>query len=80
MFRATCSVLDIISNEGINYSHEYGDAEAAYMVLTSFEFVLILHLMKLIKGFTNYLCQALQQNSQDILNYMSAISTIKLLI
>jgi hypothetical protein len=38
------------------------------MVLTSFEFVLILHLMKKIMGFTNCLCQVLQQNSQDILN------------
>jgi hypothetical protein len=52
----------------------------AYMVLTSFEFVLILHLMKQVMGFTNSLCQALQQNSQDILNAMTVVSTIKLLL
>jgi hypothetical protein len=50
------------------------------MVLTSFEFVLNLHLMKLVMGFTNSLCQALQQNSEDILDAMTVVSTIKLLI
>jgi hypothetical protein len=45
MFCVACSILDTISKEGINYS-QCGDAEAAYIVLTSFEFVLILHLMK----------------------------------
>jgi hypothetical protein len=44
MFHATCSVINTISNEGINYSQR-GDTEVAYMVLTSFEFILILHLM-----------------------------------
>jgi hypothetical protein len=55
MFCAARSVLDIISKEGINYS-QCGDAETAYMVLTSFEFVFILYLMKQIIGFTNTLC------------------------
>jgi hypothetical protein len=50
------------------------------MILTSFEFVLILHLIKRIMRFTNSLCQALQQNSQDILNVISAVSTTKLFI
>jgi hypothetical protein len=79
MFRATCSVLDIISKEGTNYSQR-GDAEAAYMVLTSFEFILILHFMKQIMGFTNSFCQVFQQNSQDILNAMTGVSTTKSLI
>ncbi|XP_062162038.1 uncharacterized protein LOC133869083 [Alnus glutinosa] len=79
MFHATCSVLDIISKEGTNYSQR-SDAEATYMVLTSFEFVLILHLMKEIMGFTNCLCQALQQNYQDILNAMKLVSTTKSLL
>jgi hypothetical protein len=79
MFHATCSVLDTISKDGTNYSQR-GDAEAAYMVLTSFEFILILHLMKEIMGFTNCLCQALQQNSQDILNAMKLVSTTKSLL
>jgi hypothetical protein len=79
LFCPTCLVLEIISNEGINYAQR-GDVEMAYMVLTSFEFVLILHLMKQVMGFTNSLCQALQQNSQDILNAMTVVSTIKLLL
>jgi len=66
LFRATYSILDTISKEGTNYSQR-SDAEAAYMTLISFEFVLILYLMKQIMGFTNSLCQVLQQNSQDIL-------------
>jgi len=74
MFRATCLVLDTISKERTNYSQR-GDAKAAYMVLTSFEFIVILHLMKQIMGFTNSLYQPLPQNSQDIL-----VSTSKLLI
>jgi hypothetical protein len=63
MFGATCSVLNNISKEGANYSQR-GDAEAAYMVLTSFEFILILHLMKDLMGLTNMLCQTLQQESR----------------
>jgi hypothetical protein len=66
MFGATCSVINKISNEGANYS-QHGDAKVAYMILTSFEFILILHLMKEIMGLTNMLCQTLQQKSLDIL-------------
>ncbi|XP_062152108.1 uncharacterized protein LOC133860537 [Alnus glutinosa] len=79
MFGATCSVINNISKEGANYSQR-GDAEAAYMVLTSFEFVFILHLMNDIMGLTNMLCQTLQQKSIDILNAMSQVSTTQLLI
>jgi hypothetical protein len=79
LFRPTCSVLEIISKEGINYAQR-GDVEAAYIVLSLFEFVLILHLMKQVMGFTNSLCQASQQNSQDILNAMTVVSTTKLFL
>ena len=40
MFDATCKVVNTISKEGTNYK-QYGDAEGAYQILTSFEFVLI---------------------------------------
>ncbi|KAG6713585.1 hypothetical protein I3842_05G160800 [Carya illinoinensis] len=43
----------------------------SYMVLTSFEFIQILHMMKKIMGITNALYQSLQQNFQDIVNAMS---------
>ena len=79
MVDATCKVINIISEEGANYKQR-GDAEGAYQVLTSFEFILILHLMKEIMGITNALCQALQQHSQDLLNVMHLVSTTKSLI
>ena len=61
-FDATCKVINTISKELANYK-QCGDAEGAYQVLTSFEFVLIFHMMKEIMGITNILCQALQQHS-----------------
>ena len=72
MFNASCSVLNTVSKDGANYSQR-GDADAAHMVLTSFEFILILHLMKDTIGITNMLCQILQQKSIDILNAMSQV-------
>ena len=62
MFDATCKVINTISEEGADYK-QCGDAEGAYQVLTSFEFVLILHMMKEIMRITNILSQALQQHS-----------------
>ncbi|KAK4605151.1 hypothetical protein RGQ29_013284 [Quercus rubra] len=75
----TGRVINTISEEGANYKQR-GDAKGAYQVLTSFEFILILHLMKEIIGITNVLCQALQQQSQDLLNAMHLVSTTKSLI
>ena len=79
MFDATCKVINTISEEGANYKQR-DDAEGAYQVLTSFEFILILHLMKEIMGITKILCQVLQQHSQDLLNVMHLVSTTKSLI
>jgi hypothetical protein len=53
---------------------------AAYKMLTSFEFIFILHLMKEIMGITDVLCQVLQQKSQDILNAVHSVSIAKKLI
>ena len=58
MFDATCKVINTISEERANCKQR-GDVEGAYQVLTSFEFVLILHMMKEIMGITNILFQAL---------------------
>ncbi|XP_075640587.1 uncharacterized protein LOC142612372 [Castanea sativa] len=79
MFDATCKVINTISEEWVNYK-QCGDAKGAYQVLTSFEFVLILHMMKEIMGIANILCQVLQQHSQDLLNAMHLVSTTKSLI
>lgn len=79
MFDATCSVLKKIIAEG-NYSQR-GDADSAFDMITSFEFVFILHLMRdSIMEITNALCQALQCKSQEILNAMHLVSTTKILI
>ena len=79
MFDATCKVINTISEEGANYK-QHSDVEGVYQVLTSFEFILILHLMKEIMRITNILCQALQQHSQDLLKAMHLVSTTKLSI
>ncbi|XP_077216005.1 uncharacterized protein LOC143850666 [Tasmannia lanceolata] len=80
MFSATCIVLINIINGGGATSSQRGDADTAYDVMTSFEFVFLLHLMKEIMGITDVLCHALQNRSQDILNALHLVSTTKLLI
>jgi hypothetical protein len=62
MFNVSCLVINTVSKDGTNYSQRGDiDSNAAYMVLTSFEFILILHLMKDTIGITNMLGQILQQ-------------------
>ena len=56
------------------------EAESAYKVLISFEFVFILHFVNEIIGIIDKLCQALQNQSQDILNVMHLVSSTKKLI
>jgi hypothetical protein len=79
LFNATCSVLENILNEGSTYSQR-GDANAAYKMITSFQFIFILHLMKEIMGITDDLCQHLQQKSQDILTAVHLVDNTKKLI
>jgi len=55
LFNATCSMLENITNEGSTYSQR-GDANVAYKMITSFQFIFILHLMKEIMGITHGLC------------------------
>ncbi|KAL1334218.1 hypothetical protein AAHE18_11G161400 [Arachis hypogaea] len=79
MLTATNIVLNNIIEDETTYAQRcevYGVGK----ILLSFEFVFTLHLMKEIMGITNVLCQALQQQSQDILNAMHIISTSKLLL
>ncbi|XP_021801279.1 zinc finger protein 862-like [Prunus avium] len=79
MFSAICIVLINIIDNGTTYSQR-GDADAAYEAMTSYEFVFILHLMKELMEITNDLCQALQCQSQDIINAMNLVSSTKALI
>ncbi|KAG2666570.1 hypothetical protein I3760_15G069500 [Carya illinoinensis] len=72
-FYSICSLLRM-------FEATCSDANAAYKMITSFQFIFILHLMKEIMGITDVLCQVLQQKSQDILNAMNMVSTTKGLI
>ncbi|KAK9675901.1 hypothetical protein RND81_11G039900 [Saponaria officinalis] len=78
MYNASCSVLQTVIKEG--KSAQRGEADKAYDDMTSFEFVLVLHIMIQILRITNDLCQALQRKSQDILNAMHLVSNTKILI
>lgn len=79
MYDATCVVIQEIMDNGADYT-KCGDANSAYNLMTSFEFILTLHLIKEIMGTTYCLCQALQQKSQDILNAIHLVHTTKVLI
>ena len=78
LFSPTCEVLLKIMDEG--NSSQKVEAESAYKVLISFEFVFILHFINETMGITDKLCQALQNQSQDILNATYLVSSIKKLI
>ncbi|XP_074300140.1 uncharacterized protein LOC141631355 [Silene latifolia] len=78
MYNASCSVLQTIIKEGKGAKR--GEADKAYDDITSFEFVLVLHIMIQSLGITNDLCKALQRKAQDILNDMHLVSNTKILI
>ncbi|KAK8328803.1 hypothetical protein V6Z11_A11G275100 [Gossypium hirsutum] len=69
MFDATCSILKNFIESNSNYSI-HKDIAAIYKKITSFDFVFILHLVKVIMGIIDIFCQHLQQKSQDIVNSM----------
>ncbi|KAL9667862.1 hypothetical protein QQ045_002231 [Rhodiola kirilowii] len=52
-----------------------GDAKGFLKALRAFEFVFCLFLTNKIMGITDLLCQALQKQSQDIVNAMNLISS-----
>ena len=75
-FSSTCEVIVKIIDVGIT-SSQRAEADSVHQVMTSFEFVFVLHLMKEIMQIINHLCQALQSKSQDILNIMHLVSSTK---
>ena len=79
MFTSTVEVLLNIIDDASDEEHR-AEAESAYEGLTSFEFAFILHLEKETMEITDKLCQALQSQSQDILNAMHLVSSTKALI
>jgi len=76
IFSPTCEVLLKIIDVGTT-SSQRAEADSVYQVMTSFEFVFILQLMKETMHITDHLCQELQSKSQDILNAMNLVSSTK---
>ena len=79
MFTSTVEVLLNIIDDTSDGEHR-AEAESAYYGLTSFEFVFILHLEKETMEITDKLFQALQSQSQDILNAIHLVSSTKTFI
>ncbi|XP_020259552.1 zinc finger MYM-type protein 1-like [Asparagus officinalis] len=78
MFSAACTVLLKVMEDGL--PSQRADATSVYDEMTSFDFVLILHLMSEIMGITDFFCQTLQRKSQDISNAMKLVSSTKRLL
>ncbi|XP_062161921.1 uncharacterized protein LOC133868946 [Alnus glutinosa] len=76
IFSPVCEVILKIIDVGTT-SSQRAEADPVYQVMTSFEFVFILHLMKETMQITDHLCQELQSKSQDILSAMNLVSFTK---
>ncbi|XP_073045949.1 uncharacterized protein [Primulina eburnea] len=76
IYYATINVLEKIITDGTSTSMR-GEAGGSLIVMKSFDFIFILHLMHKILGITNFLFRALQQKSLDIISAMDLVSTIK---
>ena len=77
MFGSTCTLLENLIENGLNYNIR-GEAKGAYKKMKTFEFVFILLLMHRVLEIFDMLCQALQMKAQDILNVMNLVPTTKL--
>ena len=73
---ATCFVLENVIKDG-NFCSQKSEADGAYDIMTSFEFVFILHLMRELLGIINDLSQDLQLKSHNIMNAMHLVSLTK---
>ena len=79
MFDHILLVLSEIINDKSSLSTK-ASADRAYDIMTSFEFVFILHFMVELLEMTDDLCRILQYKSQDILNAMDAVANTKELV
>jgi hypothetical protein len=76
IFSPACEVIIKLIDMGTTSSHR-AKADLVHQVMTLFEFIFILHLMKETMQITDHLCQALQSKSQDILSAMHLVSSTK---
>ncbi|XP_027148735.1 uncharacterized protein LOC113749245 [Coffea eugenioides] len=75
-YKDICYVLIDVINYG-NTSTQRSEADRVYDFMTSFDFVLVMHMMRDILGFAQVLSQALQCKFQDILNAFKLVSVTK---
>ena len=76
MFSPIIEVLETIATEGTN-SEQRVEASNLLDVMSTFEFVFSLHLMRSLLGATNELSKALQRKDQDIANAMNLVKLCK---
>ncbi|XP_074290104.1 uncharacterized protein LOC141616842 [Silene latifolia] len=73
------SMIDVLVKVGkdAKSNEDRAKAQSAVDHLESIEFIFMLHLMKVIFGYTNSLCEALQRKDQDIVNAMTLVDLTK---
>ncbi|KAK4256472.1 hypothetical protein QN277_009328 [Acacia crassicarpa] len=76
LFSPITSLMKIIEDEPKNDAVRI-DAGCILYAMEDFEFVFLLHLMKLILGISYELSQALQRKDQDILNAIGLVKVVK---
>ncbi|XVF53583.1 hypothetical protein PTKIN_Ptkin05aG0109900 [Pterospermum kingtungense] len=76
MFSSRTELLEIIVEDGVS-SAQKCEANKLLGLMQSFDFVLTLHLMKVILGITDELSKALQRKDQDIVNAMTLVKISK---
>ncbi|KAK4278724.1 hypothetical protein QN277_016531 [Acacia crassicarpa] len=76
LFSPITSLMKIIEDESKNDAART-DAGCILYAMEDFEFVFLLHLMKLILGISYELSQALQRKDQDILNAIGLVKVVK---
>ncbi|CAH9109630.1 unnamed protein product [Cuscuta europaea] len=79
LYNATCKVLENIACDGPNPKAR-NEADGTCTSVKSFNFVFGLHVMKAIMAITDFLCQAFQKESVDILSAIGYVSTSKTLL
>ncbi|KAL6599039.1 hypothetical protein ACP70R_045903 [Stipagrostis hirtigluma subsp. patula] len=73
------TILKVLIKLGKDRSHkdDWGKIHAVCEAIESFDFIFIAHLMLVILGYTDDLCQSLQRKEQDIVNAMSLVQVAK---
>ncbi|KAK8940884.1 hypothetical protein KSP39_PZI009869 [Platanthera zijinensis] len=80
LFSSVIDVLEIVQNDRHSSSEQKASTFALLDVIQTFDFVIILFLMKNILGITNSLSQSLQRKDLDIVNAMNLVRISKQLL